>query len=117
MTGLIVLFLFIFVVYQFVKPKGPKLPKATAFDLYLMEQHKQSKEKAERIPEPTIVDSTPLRDDTWVDDLYLNMIVSGKYPDKDGLRKEAVQAMKITEDELDEMIEQYKIDNKKKRNK
>ncbi len=113
----IVVFILIFVIYQFVKPKRPKPLKMSAFDAYLIEQHKESQKRADSIPDITFSNTTvnnkPTRNKSWVDDLYLGMIKSGEY-DSEGLRIEAMEAMGITESQLDEMLEQYKIDKKKK---
>jgi len=50
----------------------------------------------------------------WTDDLYLGMIKSGEY-DTDALRKEAMEAMDISEAELDERLEAYKLPKQKRK--
>lgn len=111
----IVVFILIFVIYQFVKPKGPKPLKMSAFDAYLIEQHKESQKKANAMPPITFTTTidTPTRDKSWTDDLYLGMIKCGEY-DTNALRKEAMEAMGVTEAELDEMLENHTINKKKK---
>ena len=112
--GWILLFIVIFIIYKLVIPKKPKAPNS--FDAYLIDHHKKSLAEAEKIPVvvPSQKDIKPLRKNRWVDDLYLGMIKSGQY-DTPSLRKEAMEAMKITESELNEMLEQYELNNKKKR--
>lgn len=118
MFTVIFLFVIIFIIYQVVKPKGPKPIKMSAFDAYLIEQHKESQKRADAIPAVTFSNTTvnnkTKRDKPWIDDLYLGMIKSGEY-DINALRKEAMEVMRVTESELDEMLEQCKIDKKKKR--
>ena len=134
MEGWIGLFVVIWICYLLFRPKKSttiettttKVAKMTAFDAFLIEEHEKSKREAAAMPTvvpninitmpqpPKVEDDVPLRDDMWIDDLYLGMIVSEKY-DTDGLRKEAMEAMDVNETELDELVEQYKLDNKKKK--
>jgi len=130
----LLLFLFIFLIYKlftasrktYVENKQTyKVLPMSAFDAYLIQHHQKSLKEAEAIPtvvpnlnitvnQPKPIVEEPLRDEDWIDDLYLGMLASGKYDDA-GLRKEAMEALNITALELDEMVEQYKKDKKKKK--
>ena len=126
--GWILLFIAIFIIYQIVKPKGPKPIKMSAFDAYLIQQHQESQKRADKIPavvpninitmeQPKAVvedNEESVRDNVWTDDLYLGMIKSGEY-DTDALRKEAMEAMDISEAELDERLEAYKLPKQKRK--
>jgi hypothetical protein len=120
--GWILLFIFIFIVYQLVKPKTPTMPKMSAFDDYLIQCHKASQERADKIPDAVEQPYTPddlnkelRRNLRWVDDLYLGIIKSGEHYDEEGLRKEAMEVMGVTEKELDELLENYKLTEKKRK--
>jgi len=129
---IIILFIVILIGYQIIKPKKPKV---TAFDLFLMEKYEQSKRKSDMIPtyisplevkatiinetKPSVqedekeIDKEPTLDDVeFVKDLYLGMIKYNKYADA-GLRKEACEALDVTEFQLDEMLKNFKIIKKK----
>jgi len=121
--GWIAAFIIIWIIYLILKPKKQQVIKMSAFDAYLIQHHKESQKEANKIPavvpninirmeQPKVVkETTPKL--SWTNDLYLGMIKSEKY-DTDGLRKEALEAMDITESELDEMLEAYKLPKQKK---
>jgi hypothetical protein len=115
MSTAIILFIIIFVIYQVAKPKESKQVKMSAFDAYLIEQYKESQKKADAIPviTSTSIVNTSTKNKSWTNDLYLGMIKCGKY-DINDLRKEAMEVMNVTETELDEMLENYKSNKKKK---
>ncbi len=99
----------------------------TAFDAYLIEQHKASQERANKIPDviPTVNvtieqpkaiiedDEPEINDDTTIKELYLGMIKCNKYDTK-GIRKEACEALHVTEAELDIMLKEFKLEKKRK---
>lgn len=108
----------VFILYQILKPKTPKV---TSFDEYLIKRHKESEERAKNIiiddgkihrtSDPGIVTTEELKRMTlpWYSDMYLGMIKSNsdRY-DIQALRLEACQALKITEEYLDELLKNYK---------
>jgi len=108
--GWILLFIAIFVIYQLVKPKGNiHVAKMSAFDAYLIQHHKESQAKADAMPDVKIEQTETFPTIDWTADLYLGMLKSGKCADEEGLRKEAMEAMNITENELDKLLENYKL--------
>lgn len=122
----ILLFLFIFLIYKLFTASRKtykeeyKVEKMSAFDAYLIQHHKESQARVDAIPtvkfEPSESKVESKYEPTpWIVSLYADMIISGEYPDEAGLKKEACESMGITEKELDELLENYKLDNKKKK--
>lgn len=136
--GWILLLIFIFIVYQLIKPK---VPKPNSFDSYLIQYHKESEKRASLIPNAVIpvtgvevpavvINNTILTSEpvipiknkketlnyTLAEELYLGALKEpGRYP-IDEIRKEALQAFKCTEQQLNDMLANFKMDKRKKTN-
>lgn len=110
-------FLFILFLYKLITPSRKtykeeyKALKISDFDSYLIERHKESQERVDKMLVPSSVNDTQHQDKSWTDNLYLGMIASEQC-DTNALRKEAMEVMSITENELDKLLENYKLDNK-----
>ena len=116
--------------------QGYKVLPMSAFDAYLIQRHKESEENAKLIPnvvfpvsespqvvinnnisaaKPTKV-KKEIKEYTLAEEIYLGALKEpGRYP-TDDIRREALQEFKCTEEQLNDMVANFKIDKRKKRN-
>jgi len=95
---ILIIILFLIIGYLIFKPTHRKnLPK-TAFDEYLIKQHQQSLDRASKIKTAEVNDNKAA---DFVINMYLDMLAERNDPE---LRKEAIEALHVNYNELDELI-------------
>jgi len=129
MLILLSILIFVFIFYKILRPKKG-VRKMTAFDAYLIDQHKKSENLAKLIPDiddphynakmkayevikygkalPSVLDTeTDKRtivvneDISWTERAYLDMLLYNNDPE---LRQEAMSILNITEQELNKKL-------------